>query len=789
MDVPFFPRLLVPSHHHISLLYGLLVRLDSIKWPHRSLISMHEFGWCLQLLLVQVQFTCACGWTMTWPFESRHHDDMVVTSTGVYGNLYEIELNQPSIRLNPRPGERRDSKTCPLGSLIVAPHDTVSSLVCWHRFKVWWMRPVFGNTVPPETTMILFQDDHKRYRVVIAGDLCSLRQDKSGVVVVTTILGVNATIARLYCGMGTDPYSVIRDGMEQVTRKVDCTRGGNNNIPSYLGWCTWNAFYTQIDGTNLVQAVQTLLQHTAPVRWIILDDGWQHTTNDHAQNGQQWKERLVSLKESPSKFQDLSLRDTITQLKTMGLDEVWVWHTLMGYWLGVNDGTLYYPHFPSAILDNDKSASREASVEQGIGIPSSLDFFETYHDYLQNCGVSGVKVDAQGIVGTLQPYKWNQDCGSKQAGHNTIVSSLHEALAKSVQSHFGRGASPKIIHCMCHDPEIIFQMSHLYDNCPFMRASDDHYPDNPYSHGPHVVTCAFNSLLLSHVTVPDWDMFTTDLSDERIVRLHAVSRCLSGGLVYISDLPSRVNRAVVNWVCCSDGTVLTCREAGLPIAKCLLSDPLAWDSDPFIIFNTNGRHNSVTSGVFGVFHLAGSGTWDYERLDYGPVGGNVGRSPQRTVRLRPTDIPHFAQHIKADASFLALPFFFSHEAVVLPTVDSEFILKLEPLECDAITILPIHRVRSSCEIVVLGIKGRINGSGSILDICVDDDDATMSMTVQGCGILQYGTRPDVKTQVQVDSIPRVSNNGGEIIAGFSIISIELDASDKNRCVSISISQG
>ena len=746
---------------------------------------MHDFGWYI-LLLVQFQLlTCAFGWTMTWPFESRHHN-IVVTSKGVYGDLYEIQLNQPFIRLNPRPGERRYSQTCQLGSLMVVqhPHHTTSnSLVCWHRFKVWWMQPVFGETVPPETTMILFQDDHKRYHIVIVGESCSLRQDKSGVVVTTS---VNTTIAHLYCGMGTDPYSVIRDGMEQVTRKVGCHRG--NYTPSYLGWCTWNAFYTQIDGTKLVRAVQTL-QNTAPVRWIILDDAWQHTTNDHAKNGQQWKERLVSLKESPSKFQDLSLKDTIAQLKSMGLDEVWVWHTLMGYWLGVNNGTLYYPHFPSGILDNDKSASREASVEQGIGIPSSFDFFEAYHDYLQNCGVSGVKVDAQGVVGTLRPYKWNQDCPFNNVDDNTIVSDLHEALAKSVQSRFGRGASPKIIHCMCHAPEIIFPMGHLYDTCPFMRASDDHYPDNPYSHGPHVVTCAFNSLLLSHVSVPDWDMFTTDLNDERMVRLHAVSRCLSGGPVYISDPPSRVNQAVVNWVCCNDGTVLTCRQAGLPIAKCLLSDPLAWGSDPFVIFNTNGRHNSVTSGVFGVFHFAGSGAWDYERLDYGPVGGNIGRPPERTIRVRPTDIPHFAQHIKADTSFLVLPFFSPQEAVVLPTVDSEFNLKLEPLECDAINILPIHRVGSSCEIVVLGIKGKINGAGSILDICIDDNDATMNMTLQGCGILQYGIRPDVMTQILVDGIPReVANKAGEIISGFSIISVELDACDKYRCISISISQ-
>jgi hypothetical protein len=639
------------------------------------------------------------------------------------------------------------------------------------------MRPVFEAKVPPETIMIMFLDATERYRVVIMNEKCSLRQDDSGVVVTS-----DATTARFYCGVGTDPYSVIHDGMEQVACKSG-ERHCNDRTPSFLGWCTWNAFYTQVEGPKLVCAAQTLLRQ-APVRWIILDDGWQHTTNDHAQNGQQWKERLVSLQESPFKFEDLSLKETITQLKTMGLDQVWVWHTLTGYWLGVDNGTLHFPHFPSGILDNDKSTSHEASVEHGIGIPS-LDFFDHYHDYLQSCGVTGVKVDAQGVVGSLRPYKWNQECPSSQADPNTLVLNLQKALAKSVQSRFGQS---KIIHCMAHAPDIIFSASQLYDSLPFMRASDDHYPDNPHSHAPHVVACAFNSLILSHVSIPDWDMFTTNVADARMVRLHAVSRCLSGGPVYISDTPSNVNRGVVDWICCRDGTVLTCREAGLPIGKCLLRDPLAWDSDPFVIFNTNGCNDSVTSGVLGVFHLAGSGTWDYEKLDYGPVYENLGAPPQRTVRVRPADIPHFAQRIKADTLFLVLPFFSPREAVVLPTFDSEFTLKLEPLECDAIAILPIHRAGSSCEIVVLGIKGRINGAGSILSICVNNnDEATLNMTVQGCGILQYGIRPNVTTQVQVDGNSRkVACDGEQKIAGFSVASVELDASITSHYVSISI---
>lgn len=632
---------------------------------------------------------------------------------------------------------------------------------------------MFGNKVPPETIMMLFQDDQQHYRLVVAGDAsmsCSLSQKDGAIVLSSTNTAHN--FARLYCGMGEDPYDLIRDGMKQVTQMSTAYK--KRVRPSKLGWCTWNAFYTQISGSKLVEQVQALLEK-APVKWMILDDGWQHTTNDGADNGQQWKERLKSIQESPSKFKDLSLRDAIAQIKSLGIEDVWVWHTLMGYWLGIDhDANIMYPHFTSGILNNDPSASREASVEKGIGIPCDCNrFFDTYHDYLRSCGVTGVKVDAQGVVGTLRPYGWNDSSVQQDAqSGDDVVLKLHKELSKSVQSHFG--PEPNILHCMSHAPELIFRIRDIYDELPLLRASDDHYPDNPSSHGPHVVACAFNSLLLSHVSVPDWDMFTTNTTNESIVRLHAVSRCISGGPVYISDPPSQVREEVVDWICCSDGKVLPCCRMALPIAKCLLVDPLAGDSDPFVIFNTNGNEECVTSGVFGVFHLARSGTWDYEKLGYGPIKSNLKPLSTRTARIRPSDIPRFAERENSNTTFLALPFFFRQQAAILPTRNTEFKLDLQPLDCDAIAILPIFRIGSSSEIVVLGLKGMINGAGSVVDIVVDDN--RLLIKARGCGRFQFGIRSPVLPKVLVDDVLWSERDEQEKIAGFTIVSIKLDTS-------------
>ena len=38
------------------------------------------------------------------------------------------------------------------------------------------------------------------------------------------------------------------------------------------------------------------------------------------------------------------------------------------------------------------------------------------------------------------------------------------------------------------------------------RASDDFYPTDKASHRPHLVACSYNSLFLSALALPDWDM-------------------------------------------------------------------------------------------------------------------------------------------------------------------------------------------------------------------------------------------------------------------------------------------
>jgi raffinose synthase len=42
-----------------------------------------------------------------------------------------------------------------------------------------------------------------------------------------------------------------------------------------FGWCTWDAFYSSVDGPGIERGVDTLRAAGSPPLLVIIDDGWQ----------------------------------------------------------------------------------------------------------------------------------------------------------------------------------------------------------------------------------------------------------------------------------------------------------------------------------------------------------------------------------------------------------------------------------------------------------------------------------------------------------------------------------
>lgn len=153
-----------------------------------------------------------------------------------------------------------------------------------------------------------------------------------------------------------------------------------------------------------------------------------------------------------------------------------------------------------------------------------LQFYDDFYRFLSDCGIDGVKTDAQ-----FMPDTWVSAKARRELLHTYL-----DAWIISSLRHF----SIKAISCMSQNPQNLFY-AQLPRNRPaiLVRNSDDFFPSIPASHPWHVWTNAHNTLLTQHLNVlPDWDMFQTvhDYSG-----FHAAARCVSGGPIYITDVPGQ----------------------------------------------------------------------------------------------------------------------------------------------------------------------------------------------------------------------------------------------------------
>lgn len=308
-----------------------------------------------------------------------------------------------------------------------------------------------------------------------------------------------------------------------------------------------------------------------------------------------FSKRLTSWKAN-SKFEDASigssLKSFVATLKTqMGINHVFVWHALSGYWGGVSeeasddlnsvlnkDDSLFPPTSKAVTREFSRPSPHLLLVEPALAWdPASLigvgsvakekleKMYSSMHAYLADAGVDGVKVDAQAGIGTF---------GVGNGGGAAIAKAAVRAVEKSVKSAFasssllsesGNGVNASadgskthhsdgtgrmfssvyrrikaaffrtradipslspirvsdspvaLVGCMCHSTENLYS----YYETSLVRASDDFYPRDKAAQTVHLVSCAYNSVMLSQIGTCDWDMFH---SKHEFAEMHAAAR-------------------------------------------------------------------------------------------------------------------------------------------------------------------------------------------------------------------------------------------------------------------------
>lgn len=463
--------------------------------------------------------------------------------------------------------------------------------VALHRYLPHWICPAFGETTADfdkirapkhaecdrQIVFVLWELDDGRYgvllplvngdtRAILIGGPDGLRVELNGKAP-SDITGV------LAAGLGKDPYGAVWAAVQAASGQFRTFRPREEKVVpdfvDYLGWCTWDAFYKEVDAEKVIQGLESFKAGGVVPKFVLLDDGWQDA-EEH---------RLVSIRANPQKFPD-GLRGLITRAKDdYGVEVFGVWHAFMGYWRGIHEeGEIAKQYRLEQSGVKGKHPWADEPLRHGFLVHRDevYRFYQEFYAYLRAQGVDMTKVDNHNALRELS------------ASDEVSVANMRAyqyAMQGAAHTHL-RG---NLLHCMCNNNDVAYHLS----GSVAWRNSDDYFPKIPSSHGFHVHTNAMNALWTSTFALPDWDMFW---SAHEAGGFHAAARAISGGPVYVSDKPEGHDFELLKKLVTSDGKLLRCDQPALPAKDCLFVD-CAHTPHALKVVNRNGD-----AGVLGLFN-------------------------------------------------------------------------------------------------------------------------------------------------------------------------------------------
>ncbi|KAJ7963496.1 Alkaline alpha-galactosidase seed imbibition protein [Quillaja saponaria] len=637
--------------------------------------------------------------------------------------------------------------------------------MCVFRFKLWWMTQrmgTCGRDIPLETQFLLVEarsgsifdkdgeDESDIYAVflpILEGDFRAVLQGndqdeieiclESGDPAVEGFEGSHL----VFVAAGSDPFDVITNAVKSVERHLQtfCHRERKQmpDMLNWFGWCTWDAFYTDVTSEGVKQGLQSLEKGGIPPKFVIIDDGWQSVSMDatgiefKADNTANFANRLTHIKEN-YKFQKdgkevervedpaLGLRHITDDIRLKhAIKYIYVWHAITGYWGGVRPGITGMEHYESkmaypvaspGVETGEPDDALESITKNGLGLVNPekvFNFYNELHSYLASAGINGVKVDVQNILETL---------GAGHGGRVKLARKYHHALEASISRNFPDNG---IISCMSHNTDGLYSAKRT----AVIRASDDFWPRDPASHTIHIASVAYNTVFLGEFMQPDWDMFH---SLHPMAEYHGAARAVGGCAIYVSDKPGHHDFKLLKKLVLPDGSILRAKLPGRPTRDCLFSDPARDGKSLLKIWNLNDF-----SGVVGVFNCQGAG-WckvGKKNLIHDENPGTV------TGVIRAGDVDYLPK--VADDKWTGDTVLFSHlggEVYVLPK-DASSPITLKSHEYEVFTVVPIREISNGVAFAPIGLLKMFNSGGAIKELNYGSQGSTsVVMRVRGCGL-------------------------------------------------------
>jgi raffinose synthase len=387
-----------------------------------------------------------------------------------------------------------------------------------------------------------------------------------------------------------------------------------------------------------------------------------------------------------------------------GIQTFLVWHTLNGYWGGVDGARLsgygvidQVRRFGEGILAHEPTFNEDwwGSLVGFVPAAQIARFYDDYHRSLAAQGVDGVKVDSQATLEGLCEH---------QGSRVRVSRAYRQALEGSVRRHF----DGRLINCMSNAQETWYGSP----DSTLLRTSVDFYPTRPELHGLHLYTNAQVGVWFGEFMHPDWDMFQ---SGHEWGAFHAAGRAVSGGPVYASDKPGAHSFELLKKLVCSDGSALLCDAPGLPTQDCLCHDPTREN----ILLKLWNRNRDAA--LVGVFHC-----------QYSP-DSNQQRTLEGTVS--PSDVPGFA-----GSKFAS----YAHQARTLDVLDkgARQPISLNQGGYELFSFVPVEH-----GFAAIGLADKMNSAGALSRVGWQGDSHVELELRDGGEFLAYSERPPVKVEV------------------------------------------
>ena len=500
-----------------------------------------------------------------------------------------------------------DEQTINLGKL-----DKIEQFSSVFRHSSCWMTPRIGENFDElfvETQFLIADIGARQYIMLIPlvdGKVrCSFSGNVDNDLLLVMETGDSLTRVKSFKGIymlkGDNPQQMIKEAMKDIQSELQTFELKERKkypwLIDYFGWCTWNALDDKVNEHALINAFESFKKKQIPVKYIIIDNGWQSTEKTGTlMNGYSANEK---------KFPK-GIGHTANLLKNKyGVEKILVWHALWGTFHGIDprafpdmvDTVSFLPpprmkylltkkdiqafHYEAIVGDYEARVGPDfypPFIGSDLTIPQFIPFLDGYYNYLRNENIDGVKIDA---------ITWIEGVGNGRGGRVAAMQNLLKATEAAANRHFNN----EIIYCSACSNDYLFNAV----TANVTRSSTDFFPDIPASHGNHVFTNAHTSFWMGEIVMPDWDMFQ---SGHENGSFHAAARALSGGPVYTTDEIGTENREVLMKLMTEEGRLPRAKAHGKVCTSSLFTDPK--DNEMAIkIFNTN-----LVGGVIGAFNCS-----------------------------------------------------------------------------------------------------------------------------------------------------------------------------------------